>query len=207
MVQHFGRRSLLVGGLVQSVSPALAKGRVWGRLVENILRVAREKNLAIENILLLGLGGGALLHLFQQELGSIPLDAVEIDPVVVDVACRYFGLGRVRNGRTIIGDAAAVVLRPQAFALSSPRYSVIIVDLYLGTTFPPVAQSREFLQGLLDLLADGGLVVFNRTEKDDKFSLLLRDFFTEVQMVEVVAPGGGKNYLFLARGKKQGRVL
>lgn len=202
VVQHFGQRSLLVGGLVQSVSPSLAKRRVWGRLVESSVAAAKDKNLAIENILLLGLGGGTLARLFQKEFGTLTIDAVEIDPVVVDVAYRYFDLGKIRNLHTIIGDAGAAVTRPRDFTLSFPRYSVIVIDLYLGTIFPPGAQSPEFLQGILNLLADKGLVVFNRTERDGDFFLLLCNLFAEVKVIEVVAPGGGKNYLFLARKKQ-----
>src|SRR5262245_64572011 len=42
-------------------------------------------------ILLLGLGGGRLQMVLHQYLELTSLYTVELDPVVVDVACRFFG--------------------------------------------------------------------------------------------------------------------
>lgn len=203
VVQQTGQRSLYVGGLVQSVSPrtvGLSK-RIWGRLVAESLAAARAGGVEIKNVLLLGLGGGTMVHLLQKDLGPVPVDAVEIDQAIVHVARDYFNLSAIANLRVVVGDACYVVTHPENYTLSFPNYSLIIVDLYLGATYPQGAGTAEFFQGLNNLLAAGGLVVFNRISPDPDFERKISEVFNNIRTVAVVAPGGGKNFLFL--GNKQ----
>lgn len=203
VVQQMGQRSLSVGGLVQSVTIGTIdlRKRIWGRLVEEILVAARAGGVTINNVLLLGLGGGTMAHLLQKSLGPVPIDAVEIDQAIVHVAQDYFNLDCLQNLRVIIGDAGYVVVHPQNFTLSFPNYSLIIVDLYLGSVFPPAAGTVDFFQGLNKLLSAEGLVVFNRISQDPDFAQNLKNIFNDVKMVEVLAPGGGQNYLYLGNKK------
>ncbi len=204
VIQHLGRRSLLVGGLVQSVSGnALNLGqRIWSRLVEETVNIAAGEGYKISSILLLGLGGGTMVGLFRKKLGLVPITAVEIDPIIVHLAHKYFGLDRADNLRTIVGDARDVVAHPETFNLDFPAYSLIVVDLYLGSVFPTFAQSTEFFTGLTNLLAERGIVVFNRTDEGIDFLDSVKKHFDNVSVVEVLTSEGSRNYLFIGRKKE-----
>lgn len=204
ILQHMGRRSLIVGGLVQSVSGnALNLGqRIWSRLVEETVNIAAGEGYKISSILLLGLGGGTMVGLFRKKLGPVPITAVEIDPIIVHLAHKYFGLDRADNLRTIVGNALDVVGHPETFNLDFPVYSLIVVDLYLGSVFPTFAQSIEFFTGLNNLLAERGIVVFNRTDEGVDFVSSVKAHFDHVNVVEVLTSEGSRNYLFIGRKKE-----
>lgn len=203
VVQQMGQRSLYVGGLIQSVTGGtrgLPK-RIWGRLVEEALSAVRANGIEIKNVLLLGLGGGTMAIQLQKALGPVPIDAVEIDQAIVHTARDYLNLSVIANLRVVVGDAVFVVTHPENFTLSFPDYSLIIVDLYLGATYPSAAGTIEFFRGLNTLLAAEGLVVFNRTSLDPDFASKLSGFFNNLRTIEVTGPSGGKNYLFLGNKK------
>ncbi|MEK7611491.1 MAG: hypothetical protein AAB486_03935 [Patescibacteria group bacterium] len=203
VVQQMGQRSLYVGGLVQSVTGGtrgLSK-RIWGRLVEEALSAAHTNGIEIKNVLLLGLGGGTMAERLQKAIGPVPIDAVEIDQAIVHAARDYFDLSAIANLRVVVGDATFVVTHPENFTLSFPDYSLIIVDLYLGATYPLGAGTAEFFRGLNNLLAAEGLVVFNRVSLDPDFASKLSGCFNNIRTIEVTARGGGQNYLFLGNKK------
>ena len=68
---------------------------------------------AVEDVVLVGLGGGALATALQALLPSVNIRVVELDEAVVDVAERWFGFSRagvdvtVGDGLAAFDDAAA----------------------------------------------------------------------------------------------------
>ncbi len=113
------------------------------------------------NILLLGLGGGSVIHIIRNELGmTSPITAVEVDPIMVELANRHFGLVDQHNVVVLLGDATI-----QVHALVA-RFDLIVVDLFDDLDLARGVDGRTFVHGLRDRCAEGGVVYFNTVAYD-----------------------------------------
>lgn len=110
----------------------------------------------LRSILLLGLGAGSVVELLRRK-GRVkaPITALEIDPVMVEIAREHFGLSRWKNLEVITADAVAWV------AHENRRFDLVVVDLFDEAVIPPACRTPWFLRRLRDHLAPGGLLVFN----------------------------------------------
>ncbi len=109
----------------------------------------------IRSALYLGLGGGDMIRdLYRNTSASI--DVVEIDPVVIGVAERYFGInftGRVR----VYNQDARFFLRN-----STGAYNAIVVDTYGGSvSMPYQLTSVEAVEEMEQHLTSNGSVFIN----------------------------------------------
>lgn len=117
-----------------------------------------------ERALFIGLGGGSAPKKFLHDYPSIKsIDAVEIDPEVVNVAHRFFGLPLdprlrvfVRDGRLFIRQKAKEI----AAGVTEP-YDMVIIDAYSESTIPYHLTTIEFLEATRSILAPNGVVVSN----------------------------------------------
>jgi len=154
--------------------------------------------------LILGFGAGTVAHLLTRRLPGMGIDGVELDPVIVEVGEKFLDLGRVSDFNIICADAARVVASPADYELRFTNYDVIVVDLYCGGRFPEQFESPEFLLGVNNFLAPGGVAVFNRVfrrgRKDalDRFIEKVERIFGKVELTEVTGPYGFSNLLVIA---------
>jgi spermidine synthase len=116
-------------------------------------------------VLIVGLGGGAMVRFLTHHEPQLRIDAVEIDPVVVRLADEYFG---VRSGGNVHVHTADAV----TFVESTPvHYDLILMDAFLrpsdetdATGVPTRLKTLAFLGRLRQALAPGGVVAFNINE-------------------------------------------
>ena len=109
-----------------------------------------------ENALILGLGGGSVVQTLRSERkfeGKIT--AVEIDPVVIDIAANEFNI-RSNNETTIICDDAFNYVIHDKF-----KYDLIIVDLFIDNKIPDQFLDVVFWKRVLERLNKDGDVIFN----------------------------------------------
>ncbi len=110
----------------------------------------------IRSVLVLGLGAGSVVHLLRRDHGvRAPITALEIDPVMVEIARKYFALDAWPNLEVITADAVEWV------AKTDRRFDLVVVDLFHEAEVPPACRTRRFLETLRDRLAPGGLLAFN----------------------------------------------
>src|SRR5471032_408668 len=86
-------------------------------------------NHDIKNVLMVGLGGGSTPRAYQHYYPKVMVDMVEIDPVVVDVAKKYFTVAESPTFKINIEDGRLFLRR------STNTYDVILMDAY--STKPP----------------------------------------------------------------------
>lgn len=118
--------------------------------------------------LVVGLGGGGMVRYLNQNFPDMTVEAIEIDPVVVALAARYFGT--VPGPKTIIHTQDAFVF----FEQNHGRYDAIYMDAFLR---PPQdteldekvkrLKTEVFLEKLKSHLDPDGLVAFNLIELED----------------------------------------
>jgi spermidine synthase len=110
-----------------------------------------------EHSLVLGLGGGSVVAILRNELqykGHIT--AIELDPVVIELAATEFN---------IRPDAQLAIVCADAFAWVSTapanHFGLVIVDLFVDLHLPAGLQTAGFWQDVWRVLRPGGYVLFN----------------------------------------------
>ena len=115
-----------------------------------------------KQVLIVGLGGGAMIHFYEHYDKNVKVDAVEINEKVVQLAEKYFHVRTHDNTNIITEDAF------QYLKTNKTRYDVIYLDAFLkpsektdATGHPLNLKTIEFYKGLHEHLAPDGIVVVN----------------------------------------------
>lgn len=196
-------RKLYVNDTIQSVnatSPS-AHSLVWGRLID----ILKEQTPELSSILVLGLGGGTSQHLIAANFANVHIVSVEIDPVMIEIAKRFFNVGDIPNHQIIEADACRVIIEPQKFNLTFDSFEAVYVDIFVGDVFPDLGESGNFLAHIKKMVAPTGLVVFNRHYRDkhqedvDNFADDVEVHFSDVETIVVPGKTNSENILIYGR--------
>ena len=112
----------------------------------------------MDNVLIIGLGGGTMSNALHQLYPNANIQNVEIDPAVIKVAKQYFNFKENAQVSAIEGDGRIFVKRAKTKAL---RYDLIILDAFNGDYIPEHLMTKEFHQELKVLLTPTGIVAAN----------------------------------------------
>lgn len=108
-----------------------------------------------ETSVFVGLGGGSAPSRFHLDYPSLTIDVAEIDPEVVSIAERYFGLEQDERLRVYARDGRLFVKQ------SERRYDLAVLDAYFAESIPFHLTTLEFLQEVKEKLSPRGVVVAN----------------------------------------------
>lgn len=136
------------------------------------------------NTLILGMGTGTYAHQCRAYFGDMPVEGVEIDEKITDLARTYFELPEDVPVTTYDGRAYLNAI--------DGKYDVIMVDAYQDITIPFQMSSVEFFTLVKEHLAEDGVMVVNmnmRGSGEDSINAYLSDtigsVFGEVYTVDV----------------------
>jgi len=183
-------RKMVVGNTIQSInpdSPACPK-LYWGQMSDSI----KERFADIQNILILGLGGGTLAHLLSRAYPDVDITSVEYDEVMIQLAKEYFYVDKIPNHKIIHEDALRIVVEPEENDITPSSLDLLIVDVLNGDKYPDLGKTGNFISAVKRLIRPGGHVVFSRIyteffqEEVNIFVDSLENYFSEVE-TEVVA--------------------
>jgi len=115
----------------------------------------------VRKVALIGLGAGTAAREFTATYGPIPIDGVEIDGTIVDLARQYFHMTEP-NLHVIVQDGRYFL------QTTSQKYDVIGIDVYQQPYVPFQFTTQEFFQTVRDHLTSTGVVALNagRTSHD-----------------------------------------
>ncbi|MEX2609219.1 MAG: fused MFS/spermidine synthase [Gemmatimonadota bacterium] len=196
--RHDGLRSLFIGA---------------GRARQSALYPARPRHLEFPytklgmvglaltppdgRILFVGLGGGAMPSYTRAVLPAARIDVVEIDPLVVEVAQRFFGFRPDER-------MAVHTMDGRAFIEGAPAgsWDLIVLDAYSDDFIPYDLSTRQFLEAVRTRLGPGGVVVSNLWSSNRAYPAMVATYaavFAQVRLLHVpgrnqrilVAGGGG----------------
>jgi len=115
-----------------------------------------------KRVLIVGLGGGGMVHFLRHYDPEVHIDAVEIDPVVVKIAHDYFAIRPDEHLKVITADGYDYLQKAET------RYDVIFLDAFLKPTaetdetgLPLRLKTLRFYQTVQQKLRPGGVVAFN----------------------------------------------
>ena len=109
----------------------------------------------VHSILEIGFGGGRTAWYLHRSLPDVKITSVELDPAIVDLSHKYFGIKDEPNFEVINEDGRKFL------ANSKDHYDIILVDAYRGPFVPFHLLTVEFYHLLKDHLSDGGVVAQN----------------------------------------------
>jgi spermidine synthase len=123
--------------------------------------------------LVIGLGGGTVVKRMWRDYPAMRIDAVELDPMVVDVARRFFELPDDERIRVFTDDGRAFL------ETCTDAYDIALIDAFDEDQVPRPLTTEEFMRALRDRLTPDGAVAYNfigmaRGEKSKPFRSLYR---------------------------------
>lgn len=121
---------------------------------------------APERILILGVGGGSIIHFLRHHLPTATITGVEYNGELLSIVQEQMGLpGPDETLEYVVNDARAFIDQCQN------QYDLIIVDLFDGGISPDWVLQENFGEKLKGLLGDQGAIAYNLVvETEDDFS-------------------------------------
>lgn len=173
--QFLGKRTLYVNGVPQSGGEYVY---MWRKVIEKIKNQSASWRTKIKNCLVLGVGGGTAIQVLKKNYPDIIIKGVEIDPVMVEIAQKYFGLTPDSFVDIIIADAYSWVSNYK----KKQSFDLIVVDLFIGKFNPKKTRSKGYLLKLKNLLSGPGVILYNAHYQSQK-QLEFKKFFTTCKTI------------------------
>ena len=135
-------------------------GSVWDLLFVPAAFLPADK---VKRILLLGLGGGAVTHLYRKVWPEVQIDAIELNPVHIQVCRKFFGVD-AQQTKMIEADAQKWLRGNRA------RYDIVIDDLFGhdgGEPSRAIQFDAEWQLNIKKSLQPHGLYIGNFADSQD----------------------------------------
>jgi spermidine synthase len=137
-------------------------------LYSHVMSIAAIYPQDIKRVLVLGLGAGSIPIYLDRFLPDATIDTVELDPGVIDVAKKYFGVRETNRFHLIESDGRVFLNR------HTEPYDLIMVDAFTGSYIPFHMMTKEFYQLVRDRLAPHGVAAFNILPGEELFDSNVR---------------------------------
>ena len=128
----------------------------------------------VKTVLLLGLGGGSVIETLLTEFkytGSIT--AVDIDPVIIELAKNEFGIQEDNELKVICSDARTYL------ESTNEKFDLIIVDLFIDNRIPTPFFNLEFWKLLQKASDKKGKIIFNTIEETSSEMEVIKNYMKE----------------------------
>lgn len=150
-------------------------------------------------VLVVGLGGGTLPMFLRKHYPDAVIDAVDIDPDVMDVAKRFFGFREDRLMNAHVSDGRRFVEQTRQ------PYDVIFLDAFGANNIPPHLTTQEFLEEVRRAVTPGGTVIGNLWGRSANplYDSMVRTYQEVFDTLLIVDVRGANNMIVLALPRRQ----
>jgi spermidine synthase len=121
----------------------------------DLFHLLKAYNPTARKVLCIGLGGGSSPKRLWRDFPDLDLQVVELDPVVADVAYRFFSLPRDPRLEVAIDDGRHYLDQ------HDERWDAIVIDAFFADAIPFHLFTSEFLQLARSRLNPGGVILTN----------------------------------------------
>lgn len=163
-------RSLGFGTYIQS-NGLTQSGGIVESIWKSTLRKFQNSKFEMQDVLILGLGGGTVAKLIRKNWPDALITGIDIDPIMIELGKKYLGLNEI-NIKTEITDAFEYVSHQSSTI--NHKFDFIIVDLYNGDKYPEKFETDAFLNFARSGLSNNGTIVFNRLYYGEKRPLAVK---------------------------------
>jgi spermidine synthase len=119
----------------------------------------------VKSMLLIGSAAGTIPRQYTAVYGAIPIDGVEIDPLIIQIGRRWFDMNEP-NLNAVAADGRYYLSN------ADKRYDVIGVDAYRPPYIPFQLTTVEFFTQVRDHLTEDGVVAINAGRSSTDYSLV-----------------------------------
>lgn len=168
-----GDRRYLRFGRARSVNQSVISLTDPGAVPSEYIRIAFLGAILTpdpQRALMIGLGGGTYTELLHRHFPGLLIDAVEIDPVVVEAAKTFFGVREDERYRVHVADGAAFLRETDRI------YDLVFIDAYSGEGIPRALATRSFFDLLKARTSADAVVVLNLYKQRGRERSLIRIF-------------------------------
>ena len=119
----------------------------------------------VKKVLILGAGAGENIRQLRVINKELDITAIDINPEVFEIACKFFDVEKSKNIHLIVFDAMEFLIQTKDI------YDCIIVDVYKGDSIPYNCLTKEFFELIYTHLSSEGMLFMNTnfTGKFEKF--------------------------------------
>lgn len=149
----------------------------------------------INSILEIGSGGGRIGWYLHRFLPEAQITTVELDPAVVDLAHKYFGIREETNYHEVTRDGRIFL------ADSKAKYDIILIDAYRGPFVPFHLLTKEFYRIVEQHLYDSGVLAQNVEPSTMLFDAdvnTLHEVFSQIEFYDASGSDSGGNVALIA---------
>jgi len=135
--------------------------------------IAQQK---LQNILVLGLGLGSIPLMLEQKFKqNAQYHAVEIDPVIIQLAQKYMPTSILQKTKITEADAFNFIEnRP-----TSTKFDLIAIDIFIDDQIPQNIQTQNFLKNTQKILKNRGILIFNHLNNKSETQNFYNQIFTK----------------------------
>ncbi|HJS19151.1 MAG TPA: fused MFS/spermidine synthase [Anaerolineales bacterium] len=126
----------------------------WDQFLAGPYFHANKKPSDIQRVAIVGLAAGTTARQMTAVYGNIPIDGFELDPKIVEVGQKYFGM-TMPNLNIHTGDGRL------GLEQSPYKYDIIAVDAYRPPYIPAHMTTQEFFEIAASHLTEDGVLVIN----------------------------------------------
>lgn len=149
----------------------------------------------LRRVLMIGLGGGTYTTMLHRHMPGLEIDAVEINPVVVQAARAHFGLPDDPRYRIHVADGRIFLRRARAC------WDLVFVDAYTGADdIPPQLADAGFFRLLAAHVCKGGVAMLNLSVEASLEDRVLRSFSRRFAHTACLRTDDDQNLLAFGRG-------
>ena len=192
-----GHRRLIFDGRLDGLDPIQSEMNLdapeeltlsYTRHIMSALPVAGK----LRRILIIGLGGASMQRYLHRLLPDATIETAELDPVIRDIAAKYFDFREDDRQIVHIGDGRVFV------EASRDHYDVIFLDAFGADSIPYRLTTREFLEAVKARLAEGGVACANLWDGAPEYPDMLRTYAAVFPELHVVKCSSSGNSVLLA---------
>lgn len=139
----------------------------------------------VKSVLLLGMGGGCIISSLKNRYNChAPVTAIELNPMLIDIAAKEFEVKPSKDLQIIQADAYDYILQTQ------DSFDLTIIDIFIDLHVPEAFYKPEFWEAMTRVVKLNGFVLFNTgidltEEQVNNFLDQLPDCFLYQVMFEV----------------------
>ena len=117
----------------------------------------------VNSVLLLGLGGGSVIQTLRDDFKyQKHITAVDIDPVIIDIAKTEFDIQDSKDLKIICQDALEYVSQ------NTTLFDLIIIDLFIDIKMPKQFLELSFWEDIIKSKSSNGIILFNGSLEKEK---------------------------------------
>ena len=117
----------------------------------------------VNSVLLLGLGGGSVIKTLRDDFKyQKHITAVDIDPVIIDIAKTEFDIQDSKDLKIVCQDALQYVNQ------NTTPFDLIIIDLFIDIKMPKQFLDLSFWEDIIKSKSSNGVILFNGSLEKEK---------------------------------------